>query len=381
MNFSMLPPVGNRIALFGEGVLPEFASYSPVWLDSGTSALALALILIRERSKDISNPQVLVPAYGCPDLIAAAIYAKVQPVLVDICPDDPCFNLEDLKSKITHQTIAVLAVNFLGIRERLNEIRAMLPSYTYLLEDNAQWYPEPNEQCLYGDFVITSFGRGKPASILGGGLLLIKNDLNCQETDYSEYVEASKDEGFNTPISMIFKVLIYNTLLIPFIYYWLLKIPFLHIGATVFKPLSKITKMPSWRKRLLGINLRRYFQFSSNDVTEQYEKLFSSAPDFDIIAGDMDGRNVKKLRYPILCRDGKSRDIFFEKFQELGLGVTKMYQVPLLEIEGVKEVAVASQSYVNAATFAQRLITFPVHTGVSIRYINRLSKFIEKFNK
>lgn len=379
MILSMLPPVGNKIILSGTGEIPEFSSYSPVWLDSGTSALALALILIREKSSDISEPKVLIPAYACPDLIAAAEFAKVKPVLVDICPSDPSFDLERLRENIDQSTVAVLAVNFLGIKERLSEIKAMLPSHTFLLEDNAQWYPEFEDQPSYGDFVITSFGRGKPASILGGGLLLVRKELNDTNIDELNIIEASELDRTKPPFSSTIKILIYNILLVPYIYFWLLKIPFIHIGETAFKALDVITEMPRWRKKLLGINLRRYLQNRSAALISQYQGLFASHSKFSVIANDNADRNNRMLRYPILCCSSDMRDRFFADLQRLGLGATKMYQRPLLEIDGVKARVDSNGENINAAGFARRLITLPVHEGVSERHVAMLTKLLERY--
>ena len=79
-----LSPVGEPIALQtnappGAGVFPEH--YEPLLLNSGTAALSLAMT-IAAGSAETSSPEVILPAYGCPDLLAAAYYAGLRPVLV-----------------------------------------------------------------------------------------------------------------------------------------------------------------------------------------------------------------------------------------------------------------------------------------------------------
>lgn len=375
----MLPPVGNKIVLSGSGELPTFSAYSPFWLDSGTSALALALILIRERSANIPDPKVLVPAYACPDLIAAAEFAKVKPVLIDISQSDPSFDLESLKANIDHSTVAVLAVNFLGIRERLSDIKAMLPSHTYLLEDNAQWYPEFDDGPVHSDFVITSFGRGKPASMLGGGLLLVRKALDDVNIADLNIVEASEFHHTKPPFSSLIKILIYNILLIPYFYFWLLKIPFLQIGETTFKALSVIKEMPLWRKRLLGINLQRYLQNKNTQLVKQYQDLFAKHEVFTLIAKGDRGRDKRMLRFPILCRNREIRDELYSELQRSGLGASKMYQTPLLDIDGVNARVDSNTGNQNAVDFAGRLITLPVHEGVGGGQVVRLAKILEHY--
>ena len=91
--FYQLPPVGNPVRLSGgrhdESLLQEiFSPYSPRFFDSGTSALA-ASVLVAINVKGASDPEVILPAYGCPDLISAVVFAGKRPVLVPIQADRP----------------------------------------------------------------------------------------------------------------------------------------------------------------------------------------------------------------------------------------------------------------------------------------------------
>src|SRR5690606_320674 len=77
------------------------------------------------------------------------------------------------ESALTSRTVAVVAVNFLGIAERLFDLMELLQGRNniVLIEDNAQWYPT-GRRPLVADYVCLSFGRGKPVSVMGGGALL-----------------------------------------------------------------------------------------------------------------------------------------------------------------------------------------------------------------
>src|SRR5580700_2083909 len=181
MIWRSLPPSGNQIVLSSQsGCLPVFEGYRSVWLSSGTAALALALMLCRRRHPEVIQPEVILPAYACPDLVAAAVYTGVRPTLADVDAADPGFNLTSLQMMLSPNTIGVVAVNFLGIQERLPELRNLLKAWpaAALIEDDAQWYPEKTGGAgLQGDLVCLSFGRGKPVSLLGGGALLVREAL------------------------------------------------------------------------------------------------------------------------------------------------------------------------------------------------------------
>src|SRR6188474_3112310 len=115
-----LPPVGHRISLQAapENNLVEFLGGNQYWVDSGTSALALAVLDAKTYLPGLHQPRVIIPGYCCPDLVAACIYAGVEPVAVDIGENDPAYDLECLAEHLDERVIAVIAVNFLGIAER-----------------------------------------------------------------------------------------------------------------------------------------------------------------------------------------------------------------------------------------------------------------------
>ena len=119
-----------------------------------------------------------MPAYACPDLVSAAKYAGVKPVLVDFEHDRPWMSVDEIKGVVSEKVIAIVAVNFLGIPERMQAIRGVADEYDALvIEDSAQAFPvSPDTNFWKGDIVIVSFGRGKPVSLLGGGALLLRLD-------------------------------------------------------------------------------------------------------------------------------------------------------------------------------------------------------------
>src|SRR5690606_21615872 len=162
---------------------------------------------------------------GCPDLVAATVYAGLQPVLVDIGKNDPAYDLAALASALGERSLAVVAVNFLGVAERLEDIRALLPEGCVLIEDNAQWHPPPDAR-LHGDYVLRSFGRGKPASVLGGGLLLLRHGLSPLDAVLKNHVR-SAGAGRLSAIAHFARARAYNLLRRPAFYYWLHRCSFL----------------------------------------------------------------------------------------------------------------------------------------------------------
>jgi len=102
-----------------------FGDFKVHYYNSGTAALASAVLAAVRRKKEIHTPEVLIPAYACPDLVSAVVYAGARPVLVDFREDQPRMALEKIAEKITVNSVAVIAVNFLGIPEDLIAIRQL----------------------------------------------------------------------------------------------------------------------------------------------------------------------------------------------------------------------------------------------------------------
>lgn len=372
MSWRVLPPAGHPIALTNKSVAPEFKGYRAVWVQSGTAALALAMIAARRRSPHIEKPQVILPAYACPDLVAAALFADVQPVLVDIGNDDPGYDLNALRLAISPNTIAVVAVNFLGVSERLLALREIISSQSsiVLIEDNAQWFPEPfPHAALQGDFVCLSFGRGKPVSLLGGGVMLVKDALG--NSNLADVIQPAGAAG----MSFIAKALAYNALLSPLLYGPISKLPFLQLGVTRLKTLSAIQAMAPQRLALLNTNIQQYLNRSCARTEAIGAVLPEPIIDLRARAGERAGR---MLRYPIVLRDRAARDNALQKLQQAGLGATALYQSALPSIEGVAAHVMVSGELKGATQFADRLLTLPVHAGVTAADVETIGRLLSR---
>src|SRR3954468_3942194 len=123
--FRALPPVGSSVPFLPDWQAPApdltcGGAYQPVLVDSGTSALSLALGFARQRNPRAGD-LALLPAYGCPDLVAAAVHAGTRPEFVDVEADTPWLALDAVRRRVDAVT-ALVAVNFLGIPERLDAL-------------------------------------------------------------------------------------------------------------------------------------------------------------------------------------------------------------------------------------------------------------------
>ena len=364
MRLRVLPPVGEPIALGPKAEPPTYPGFHPVWTQSGTAALALGIQLAMQRRPDIRYPEVLLPAYGCPDLVAAAVYAGARPVLVDIGVEDPGYDLERLEQALSGNVVAVVAVNFLGIRERVETLAELAHRHdAWLIEDSAQWYPElasgEKNSLSPADAMVLSFGRGKPASLLGGGALLLKDSAKVVEAESRLQPPTSK------PGILFTKIVVYNLLIKPIFYSWLTRVPGLGLGETRYKPLAGIHRMDASRLVLLKANAERYFRKNRLQETALAKAFTESSVDSVDLPCVLPARSGRLLRYPVLCRDQSERNRILKRATEQGLGATAMYVNALPDVADVKPHLYKQDAVPNARSFAARLITMPVHCQVT----------------
>ncbi len=367
-----LAPAGNNITTTKKpnAFAYQLTGYSATWVDSGTSALALALADAKAKAPHVKNPKVIIPGYCCPDLVAAAVFAGVKPLAVDINLTDASYDLDALKNAINSDVIAIIAVNFLGIKERLADIRAMLGNTNIkLIEDNAQWFPANfQEHEFASDYVLFSFGRGKPLSLLGGGVLFSKEEIIV-----SELVQQAAN-SFLDGVKQRVKLLAFNVLLRPHLYCYLNRAPFLKLGETQYHPMTTIIAMDSFRKALFMANLSLH-ELRSSIAERAYDALCTTTS-LQHLTSLPTARRKQLLRYPLLCADNNIRDNMLRKLSAAGLGCSPMYQRAIVEISGVDGLIEVHANIKNAQCFAHRFLTLPTHEYVSRKHIQRIKNIL-----
>ena len=376
----MLAPVGNKIFVERseyEGI--SSSGFHTILLDSGTSALAFAICIAKYLRKTDAG-EVIIPAYGCPDLIAACAFAKVKAVLVDIDQNSPNYNREQLLESITNKTIAIVAVNFLGIKESLSELRKICDTHKlFLIEDNAQWFPEfdSHQETFIGDIATLSFGKGKPVSLLGGGQVYINSVL--EQTADLEFVmnlhnvtKADNEKNWKT----MSKIRLYNMIIRPRIYSLFYRIYKNKLGLTVYKGLDKINLLDKYREKLLQKNIEAY-QENNNLTVTLYNELFRDSKNTVSLPLMMEKQTAKLLRYPVLFHNVDMKKKAIDVLQSCGLGATEFYEKELSAIAGVPIEHFRVHSQENAKSFAARLITLPTHAYTTEDDIKKIFRIIE----
>jgi dTDP-4-amino-4,6-dideoxygalactose transaminase len=375
-----LRPVGSPVPfprIRERQELPWAALYHTEFMCSGTEALSLAVAIAIHRHSQVSTPEVIVPAYGCPDLVSAIIAQGGKPVLVDLVPNGPHMNDIGVREAMTPSTVAVVGVGFLGIPERLEELSGICREHNLLLiEDSAQCFPPASASKPHADLVVLSFGRGKPINLMGGGALLVRTDLAGQaEEAVAQYPVSVLKVG----MAWLIKRLVFNLLMRRLPYYVLERMPFLGIGETKFHRLDTISCL-DLPESVLQAGLRDFQRRPLIHQRYDTELAGLEAWGWKCLASDRSemSRNdpqqpVPLLRYPVLAPSKDMRDRALVVLNSEGIGASAFYGRALSQIEGV-EALLDSAEYPVASDFAARLFTLPTHEGVTARDVARVTE-------
>jgi dTDP-4-amino-4,6-dideoxygalactose transaminase len=376
--FYQLPPAGNRLCLSGAGKTESghkqvFPCYTPYFYNSGTASLAAAIVAAI-RNKAVEAPEVVLPAYGCPDIVSAAIFAGARPVLVDLENDRPWMNLEQLSASINSKTVAVVAVDLLGIPERIASIRNIVDQADVLLiEDSAQAFPLRMEKPFWGgDLVVLSFGRGKPVTLLGGGAVLVRDPALRRLL-----AEGSCQNGAGRLFGLTARL--YNLMRSPYLYWIPLSLPFLHLGETRYHPLTAIETMDPVRLRLLSRNVSKY-QHDNNNVQAALadiakETVGRGGGVIDLPDACKVQPHRRLLRYPMLVQ-AEWRDRIYRRLRNAGLGPSLLYPSSMPRIHGLDNLLQGQGNFPVADAFARRILTLPTHEGVCKADVCRIREIL-----
>lgn len=164
--FSRQTPAGERVLLRQLLVTPRADEFTTPLLGgwsafgSGTMALAAALFFAADRHQP--GKSVILPAYSCPDIVAAALCAGLEPAFADLAKEQTGMNLAALHSSRTPGSSVAVLVELFGTRHEIpahGETAAA--SRMTLVHDRAQSLAGPGvEVDSAADLVVVSRGRG-----------------------------------------------------------------------------------------------------------------------------------------------------------------------------------------------------------------------------
>ncbi|PYS38234.1 MAG: erythromycin biosynthesis sensory transduction protein eryC1 [Acidobacteria bacterium] len=182
--------LGNEVAAFET----EFASYCQasyaVALNSGTSALHLALLAANIGPGD----EVITVPFTFIATVAAILYVGARAVFVDINPRSYTIDLDQLEAAITNRTKAIIPVHLYGQPADIDPIQDLAKRKgLVVIEDAAQAHGaeyKGRRVGSIGDIACFSFYPGKNLGAYGEGGAFVTNN-----NDYARAARMLRDWG------------------------------------------------------------------------------------------------------------------------------------------------------------------------------------------
>jgi hypothetical protein len=353
-------PVGEPVPVFPRGGTPLKwpAGYDAAWFDSGTSALAIAaraLVLAAGRPE----PRIVLPAYTCPDVVSAVLWAGAVPVLADTLPGLPWLDESALQRHQDASWVGVIAAHFLGLRHPLGTLQAWCRSAGVgLIEDSAQLGPRSPAFQPVADLVVLSFGRGKPIPA-GGGALLFRGE----HAGAVRELAAQLEEADGPALRWRARALMHDIALTRPGYRLARSLPWLHVGETRYRPLQRPRRLGGHARQLAEAVIAGW-QDRSLAVRKALGMCLAGPSDASLV--DACGWSAAQalLRFPLLAKSPEDGRRIASEGRRLGLGVSRMYGAVLQDLDGMPLLETLTDPR-KAGDFAARLLTLPVHSGVS----------------
>ena len=168
---------GPRVDEFEKALAPLVGNHNVLTVNSGTSALQLALRLANVETGD----EVISTPMTCTATNVAIMAAGARIVWADIDPTTGNIDLLDVERKITPKTKAIMAVHWGGYPCDLDQLNTIGKKYDVkIVEDAAHAFGATYKGLPVGshsDFVCFSFQAIKLFTTVDGGALV------CRETD------------------------------------------------------------------------------------------------------------------------------------------------------------------------------------------------------
>jgi len=337
---------GKLVKEFEDQLAQNYGILNPIAVNSGTTALHLALVLAGVKEGD----EVLLPAQTFVATGLVILQQKAKPVFVDVNYMDGNISIEDIKRKITNRTKVIIAVHWAGYPCDMDEISQIAKEHKILvIEDAAHALGSEYKGKAIGsisDFTCFSFQAIKHLTTGDGGLLA------CRSAE--TYRDAIKMRWFgidrvNSSPSILGER-IYNLDKLGFKY---------HMND--YEAALGLANLVGFKKRLH--HLQEIFDIYENGLRDIEEiTLFERKND----------RQSSNWLYGFHINDRVS---FIEYLKNLGIPTSVVHQ----RIDKYKVFGGETNGLTNQEKFDNSQIHIPIHNAISVNQANFIVDSIKKY--
>ena len=304
-------------------------------VNSGTSALNLALSLI-----DIKKKEVILPSLSFVSTAHAVIINGGIPVFVDIEPETMCIDPNEIQKTITPKTTAILPVHFGGFPCNLKDIQNIAEKHNLtIIEDaaHAAGATYNNKKIgSHGTAVCFSFHPVKNLAMPTGGLISINHKNHKQ---FRKTLLARRWCGITDRIGSE-----YNVKELGWNYY------LYEFSAVIgLAQLKKLDRLNNIRKNIA--------KFYDNQIDVEHKTVFNKDCSYHL--------------YWILV---KNRKKFREKMWKAGIETGTHYK-PIHTMKMYQNHTVL----LNTERVGKQIVTIPIHPNLKTFEMDKIVSSINKF--
>jgi hypothetical protein len=371
-----LPAVGRAVAAgivgktqaceeLSEWLSAVFGARRVVLTDSGTSALVVAFRMVARKRRIVG-----IPAFGCPDLVSAALRADVRLRLYDLDPRTLSPDPDSLGDLLGRGVDAIVVVHYFGFPGNLPMVTAMAEeSGAHVIEDAAQGAGGSLEGRLLGGIgplSILSFGRGKGVTGGSGGALVIRDPDLLEAVETTEPVLAGRTRWNGLAAAVLQKFLAR-----PSLYGIPLAIPNLRLGEMVFRPAGEPRGIGCGNAVLAYdalLRLKEEATRRASTARRLVEILGTGGTEYGPCVS-IPGGEPGYLRVPAVLPDNQPAP---------WLGIWRAYPRAIPELPESRPILLDGENGGPGCTLLSRaLLTLPTHHQVKDRDLSRIAQWAE----
>ena len=200
-NISGTSPV---VETFERDLANNFERKHAVAVSNGSTALDLAF-----ESLDLNKgDEVIVPSFTIISCLSAILRTGATPIFCDVHEKSWNMTLEDVESKFSKNTKAVLLVHLYGLAGEASKIEDYCKEKNlFLIEDSAEAHGQVVDGRLcgsFGDISTMSFYANKHVTTGEGGAVLTNN------LDFANNIKSMRNLGFNNSKRFVHENLYWN---------------------------------------------------------------------------------------------------------------------------------------------------------------------------
>jgi CDP-6-deoxy-D-xylo-4-hexulose-3-dehydrase len=350
--------LGERVDAFERGIAELLAKRRGVMVNSGSSALRLAIDLLDcERGDEIITPVVTFSSD-----VAPLVQSGIVPAFVDVDPETFQIDVDRIEEMIGPRTRAIVAPNLVGNCPDWDRIRTIADAHGLLVVEDScdvldSWL-RSSRTGTRADIVVTSFARGHAITAAGnGGMVGVDNEdwhdkcvVRRRWGRRSETYQFGSRKGTadlfgpladGTPYDLVFV--------------------FDDIGYN-FEPseimaaygLVQLEKLPEFNRRR-----QHNFRVLDDAMRAHEEKVLRPRTTNDV--------ETTWMRYPFLLHDGIDRTDVQERLGHRKVATRMVWTGNILRQPGFADIPhrAPADGFPNADRITERALSLPSHNGLT----------------